>query len=419
MLDETMRLIYFMLALALLSGPFAPAFAQDARPQFVIGEQYRLRSTILDEDRTIWVRLPQSYARSKAYRRYPVLYVLDGDLFFHPFTGVVQQLSSDATPLIPEMIVVGIDSVERVRDSTPSRSRIGPNGRPSEDWAASGGGEAFQRHLEQELVPFVDSTFSTNGYRLLAGYSLTGLPVAYNLFTRPGRFNAHIVLDGALWWDDAMILRLAQDRLARMRFDHQQLVLVTTAQRYPAPYITVEPGGRELAALLAKQPVPGLHVVHHERQRETHHNLATAGLYDALVSIFDGHMMTLDELYRTPDRIPERFERLSKRLGHAFAPPEGVADFFGYQFLRNLPDQEIDKALRYFTMNTRYYPRSPNAWASLGDGYLASGNCRRAGDAFRHALALQPNLTKAERGLAAIRAGDASTCPGAPRGAND
>ncbi len=58
---------------------------------------------------------------------------------------------------------------------------------------------------------------------------------------------------------------------------------VTTAQRYPAPYVTVDAGGRELAALLKCHPTFGLHVVHHERMQETHHNLATIGLYDGLI----------------------------------------------------------------------------------------------------------------------------------------
>jgi len=62
--------------------------------------------------------------------------------------------------------------------------------------------------------------------------------------------------------------------------------------------------------------------MHHEVTRETHHSLATTGLYEGLVRIFDGHMMTLDELYLTPAKIPARFERLSERLGHSFSLPE-------------------------------------------------------------------------------------------------
>jgi len=392
-----------LLALILLFASSEPASAEEARKKYVIGEQYTLHSKALGEERTFWVSLPASYDGSKVYRRYPVLYVLDGNLFFHPFTGVVKQLSEDATPLIPEMIVVGIDSLHRVRDSTPTRSLVGPDGKESKDWAESGGGEAFQRFMGEELIPYIDAHFSTSDYRVLAGYSLTGVPVIYNLFTRPAMFNAHLVLDGALWWDDRMPIRLAARALAERRFNHNELFILTTAQRFPAPYITVEPGGRELAALLERRPTRGLHVIHHEVTRETHHSLATIGLYEGLVSIFDGHMMTLDELYLTPAKIPARFERLSLRLGHSFAPPEGTIDFFGYNFMRYLPGQEMDKALFYFEMNTRNYPRSPNAWASLGEAYVEAHDCARAAAAFARSLALQPGFPKAQTGMEAAR----------------
>jgi len=39
--------------------------------------------------------------------------------------------------------------------------------------------------MAEELIPYIDTHFSTSDYRVLAGYSLTGVPVIYNLFTRP------------------------------------------------------------------------------------------------------------------------------------------------------------------------------------------------------------------------------------------
>lgn len=406
-----------LLALLLLLILPASASAED-RPRFVIGEQHSLRSKILGEQRTFWIAVPESYESSRRYREYPVLYAFDGSLFFHSFTGVVRQLSSDATPLIPEMIVVGIDSSQRVRDSTPTSSRVGPNGRESDDWAESGGGEPFQRFLEEELIPYVDQHFATNDYRLLAGYSLTGLPVLYNLFTRPQVFDAHIVMDASIWWDDDMILDLARQAIDRPKFDGDQLFITTTSQRYPAPYITVEPGGRELAALLSAQPVAGLRVFHQERNRETHHNLGAISLYEALIAIFEGHMMTLEELYLHPDQIEGRFARLSERLGHAIRPPEGVIDYFGYSFMRDLPDQEMGKALSFFELNARSYPRSPNAWASLGEAYAESGKTDLARRAFARSLELRPGYGKAERGLG-ILAAHPDTSPPSAAGPED
>lgn len=73
-----------------------------------IGTRRVVESQVLKENRTVYIHLPQSYEQSRGYRRYPVLYVRDGGKFFHSFTGAVQHLSSDATPHVPEMIVVAI-----------------------------------------------------------------------------------------------------------------------------------------------------------------------------------------------------------------------------------------------------------------------------------------------------------------------
>lgn len=390
------------IALFMMLAAPGTASAEEERAQFVIGERHVVQSDILGAERSVWIRVPASYASSKDYRRYPVLYVLDGNLFFHPFTGVVRQLSTDVTPLIPEMIVVGIDSLDRLKDSTPTQSLIGPDGKESPVWQASGGAEMFQRFLEAELIPYVDREFSTSDYRILAGYSLTGLPVAHNLLTRPDVFDSHIMLDGSIWWDQFHILDLAHQSIAEEIFNHNQLVVVTTEQRYPAPYITVEAGGRELVKLLHDAAPTGLRVSHIELEKETHHNLATIGLYRALTQVFEGHMMTLDQLYARPDEIEPKFDALSARLGTRIAPPEGVMNFFGYQFLRNLPEQEPDKAILYFSMNTRFYPRSPNAWASLGQAYEVVGQMDDASRAFSEALQLDPDNRKASEGLAAI-----------------
>ncbi|MBL4659399.1 MAG: hypothetical protein JKY19_03515, partial [Alcanivoracaceae bacterium] len=118
-----MRFFVFLL-ISILS---TSVFAGDTENNIIIGKKHVIHSKILNEDRTILINLPQSYKQNHKHSRYPVLYFLDGEKFFHSFTGTVQQLSSDATPHIPEMIVVGIKSQQRVRDSSPTHSLLGPS----------------------------------------------------------------------------------------------------------------------------------------------------------------------------------------------------------------------------------------------------------------------------------------------------
>jgi enterochelin esterase-like enzyme len=57
----------------------------------VIGERITISSKILNEDRQILVHLPQDYEYSA--KKFPVLYVLDGEFFFYQAIGAVQFLS--------------------------------------------------------------------------------------------------------------------------------------------------------------------------------------------------------------------------------------------------------------------------------------------------------------------------------------
>jgi enterochelin esterase-like enzyme len=87
--------------------------------QIVIGTKHSLRSDILNENREYWISLPDSYnVQESSYKSYPLLIVLDGNLHFKALSGMVNYMSSDLYRnwKIPEMIVVGIQNVDRRRD---------------------------------------------------------------------------------------------------------------------------------------------------------------------------------------------------------------------------------------------------------------------------------------------------------------
>lgn len=361
-----------LLALVLISSMVvcAPAHAQTR--DYTIGEGVELRSENLDSDRRIWISLPAGYHDRAPYHRYPVLYVLDGERHFAQIVGAVRSLTSDATPLAPEMIVVGIASQNRIADSTPTHSLVGADGLEDADWTHSGGAEAFLAFLERELIPYVEMEYAASDFRILSGYSLTGLASSHILLTRPDLFDAVIAADPSIWWDDFALLETAQQALNAPRFDHNQFFLTTTSQRYPAPYITVEAGGTELFSMLSDAAPQGLALHHHAFTRETHHSLPLLSLYEGLSTIFDGHMITLDELYERPQDISARFDQLSERLGAAISPPEGLMDYFASVFETGTL-RDLDKALIYADINVDAYPSSSNAWATKARIHLARG----------------------------------------------
>ncbi len=116
-------------------------------------------------------------------------------------------MSSDASPQIPEMIIIGITSQNRVKDSSPTHSIIGYSGKEEKGFEQSGGADNFLKFINTELIPYVDSTYRTENYRTFVGYSFTGLPVLHSLFSSPQTFNSYLVIDFSAWWDNEVTLK--------------------------------------------------------------------------------------------------------------------------------------------------------------------------------------------------------------------
>ena len=83
-----------------------------------LGTQYILKSEILQEDRPIIISLPKGYKEGETH--YPVLYLLDGLGNIKHQVGTVELLTESG--IIPPMIIVAIESLDRARDLTPSNA---------------------------------------------------------------------------------------------------------------------------------------------------------------------------------------------------------------------------------------------------------------------------------------------------------
>jgi predicted alpha/beta superfamily hydrolase len=384
--------------------PFAAslALAVDNTDGITIGTTRVVQSQVLKEDRKVYIYLPESYAQSSGYRRYPVLYVRDGGKFFQSFAGVVQHLTSDATPHAPEMIVVAIVETDRVRDSAPTRSLQGFTGKTDEGFSSSGGGANFRRFLEQELVPYIDRKFSTSAYRIYCGYSFTGLSVIDEFLDDDTVFDAFLMMDPSWWWDDYVMERRAGAALAGRKFNRVQLFMAATAESYPLEYFIKARDISSLADMLQRTNPAGLDWKFERYADESHHSMALRALYDGLTYFFRGYRPSLHELYNEPAKLRSRYETLSARLGERLSLREDLLTFFGEQFLRSF--KEPDKAVRYFEMAADAYPQSSAAWDGLGEAYLAKGDKQQAGRMYERALQLNPQNENARKKLSSLRA---------------
>ncbi|NER12619.1 tetratricopeptide repeat protein [Leptobacterium flavescens] len=386
--------LLFILSLIIFSST---SIAQNST-DIVIGKKLTIKSEVLNSDREIRIYLPESYNYNN-YTKYPVLYLLDGRKFFHPFTGAVAQLSSDASPQIPEMIVVGITSQDRVRDSSPTNSLIGYTGKEERGLEVSGGADNFLRFIREELIPYIDSNYKTNSYRMLAGYSFTGLPVLHSLFTHPENFNSYLVIDFSAWWDNEVSLKNASAFLKDYKGPKKDVFMATVDRVLNTVYTEKQnPGWTFIQEFERNRPEQiGFGYKKFGYKQENHHSMPLVSFIEGLKYIFRGYMINYDEMYTDPSRIKPKFEKLSERLGYDTFLSEGLVSFFGYQFLYAHPD--IEKAIFYFNYNTENYPMSSSAWSNLARAYNVKGDKKKALEYYQKAVALNPKNTEAQKQL--------------------
>ncbi|MEE4197202.1 MAG: alpha/beta hydrolase-fold protein [Bacteroidales bacterium] len=136
-----------------------------------------LFSEVLNEERTLFIYLPESYTEEKSY---PVLYLLDGEM-----TGPYEEaLTTVKGSDIREHIIVGIKTnINRNRDMIPVKI---------ETREGSGGAEQFLKFLTSELIPFINSNYRTSGFNILYGASNAGLFTIYALLKAPESFDAYL-----------------------------------------------------------------------------------------------------------------------------------------------------------------------------------------------------------------------------------
>lgn len=159
----------------------------------------------LEYPRDILVWLPPSYDRGR--KKYPVLYMHDGQNLFDPatsFCGQDWKLDETAMQLmkrgtVDEFIVVGIaNSPDRMEEYNLFKSK----------------GEAYARFLIQVVKPFIDAAYRTKPGRehtAVGGSSMGGLFSFQLGWLRSEVFSMAACLSPAFWFNRGRMYKLVQD----------------------------------------------------------------------------------------------------------------------------------------------------------------------------------------------------------------
>ncbi|MBN1994220.1 MAG: alpha/beta hydrolase [Anaerolineae bacterium] len=195
-----------------------PAASNSALSQVTLpnSEVRTLKSTNTGRTYDLYIRLPEEYAPDEA-RRYPVLYVLDGQWDFKLLDSIYGGLYYDK--FIPEIIIVGITysgdnpnyEALRAMDYTPAAEASLPG---------SGDAAQFLAFFKEELMPLIETHYRADAsQRVLMGSSFGGLFALYALFAEPELFSGYVSASPAVPFGNGAIFKQEAEYAAQ----HQNL----------------------------------------------------------------------------------------------------------------------------------------------------------------------------------------------------
>jgi uncharacterized protein len=354
-------------------GPVVLAQGTD----IVIGRTEPLSSKVLGRDVNVQVSLPDGYAAGDA--RYPVLYVLNGYFSFAYDQGTVQILSRIQE--IPGMIVVGVPGFDDGYVPTPFEQR----------GASPTAADRSIRFLKEDLIPFVESRYRTNPFRILYGHSVGGLFTIYTMFNFPELFSGYI--SGSPWFqvNDGYWLKNI-DKLAKERNLDGKRLFMTVGKGEADLTIETYKG---LEKWFDAAPLSGL-ARKSAWVEGDHGSMVGRNTYDGLQFVFEGWKIP-DALLRSAD-----IEKIDAALAEGEARwrkygfdgasllPEVRLNALGYQLLNRGAQ---DEAVRILAYNVRRFPKSFNALDSLAEAYMITGDREKAVEYYRLAVAGNPGDT--------------------------
>ncbi|QGY42621.1 prolyl oligopeptidase family serine peptidase [Maribellus comscasis] len=395
---------FYTIILVLLTFLCNRILAQNADKGYLykIGIKDSVYSEILDENRDIWVHLPNG-GKLNPNLKYPVVYILDGGVQLSALVAVYEYYWGN---YLPKMILVGVSNqYNRTRDLTTSDI-----GNPN---MKSGGAKHFAEFMEKELIPFVERKYPVTNYRTLIGHSYGGLFTINMLVNHPQSFRNYIAIDPSLDWDNQKFMNEAITRLKTQGFAGKSLfVSLASPLDRENENATIEEvlGNNSESSLVSRSKL--LFIKAAEQVKENNHlnflwkyypddihaTVPLPSILEGMRWLFDWYQLKDANVYNNPETLPEvlekhiteRAEVLSKHFGYPVPPAdEEMLNMGGYMFLQT---GQPEKAKLFFGLQVKYYPWSVNAFDSMADFYISQNDSKRAEESLRKAYELSGDI---------------------------
>jgi predicted alpha/beta superfamily hydrolase len=361
-----------------------PASAQDsATPSWAT---HTIQSAKLNEERQIFVALPDDYASSE--RQYPVLVLLDANDMPQFLAAIANAKFLASRGAIPGLIIAGIpNGKDRTRDLTPI-----PTGTTAGRFPTAGGADAFASFIADEVLPLVRARYRARPTTIFAGHSFGGLIALHIAATRPAPYTGIVAMSPSLWWNDSTLTTHYADAIATARAPLR--LFATSGGLESANDVTT----KRFAARLDSATSKTVSFAYRHYPDDSHGLTPAPSLADGLRFIFAplslarlpiSHLGPSSDSASVVNAVLESeatYAAGARLFGEPEKLPENTLNSLGYGVLQSLRMPGL--AVWIFRRNAALYPGSANVYDSLGDGLLAKGDTAAAIAELRRAVAI-------------------------------
>ncbi len=322
-------------------------------------ESHVLKSK-LGVEYSLTVILPPHYDPNSS-AKYPVFYQLDGKNYADIYSRLLEALGN--TDDIPRMIYIGIDTQDRFKYFTPHE-------KDSKSFHEESGVQIFIAGLKNEIIPFVESKYHCESYRILSGHSLGGLAVYETFLTVPMLFNAYFAFDSSLWfWDKHQ----TDVELSNLNSINKSIFFYANYGGKSVSSLDMYEGNMKYNKLI-RNSIPKIAKISESvDEMGSHMSIPYSGLIHGLKELFFGFKLSENEIKSF--QSPIDYERYLKDLSQRFGIKIDVKEMEVLYIAENsLHGKNPLKALAFAKYGKTKFPKNPDFLYLMGDAYKQSGN---------------------------------------------
>lgn len=302
-----------IIVFTLILGVFEANSQMKENSNISIGKSYSFPSKYLNSNRDIQIYIPASYNDS-VKKKYPVLYILDGQDYFGPVVSFQKMLEKRS--YFPEFIVIGLKTNQQKRRSLFSKNRA-----------------KFISFLESELIAYIDSNYRTNleKERVFFGWEVAGGMGIEILTKKPELFSGYILSSPSNLWD--FRLNALEKLLPKLKtLSNAPFMLMTSA---PDEKWLNE--NKQLRSFFNKKSKGNLNWRYSILEREEHHSTPFKTINEGIVDYFHNYN-------------PISFRSLKQY--EKFGGLKGLRSFYKKRGERFGISTEIDEITKMFVLYT-------------------------------------------------------------------